>query len=407
MTGMWFGFVLLALLACLFLVWPLVRRHSLTLRLEAQQHARQLANIDIYKQKLAQLEKDYQDGLVDEEDYPASKKEIEDLLLDDAGDLSGQQWQPATRALAVGGSFFALALCLAASWWLYTQLGAAPGLQTYYSQQQLIEEGQQDFGNLLRRLEETLEEHPDDVEGWSLLARIYMDMGRMEDAAAALQELIRIQGPNPRLLAQQAQALYFADGNTLTARVQSLIDQARQIDPGEPAILSLLGMAAYQRQQWDEARGYWEEALKRAESSEARQSLREGINDTRQRLGLPLLAASGPSFQVQLSLSEEAQAQVDPQATVFVFARRPEGAGPPLAATRLRVADLPARVELTDALAMSANNNLSSADQVVIQARISLSGQPQAAAGDWQGSSQPLEVAGQREVVVEINQQLQ
>jgi cytochrome c-type biogenesis protein CcmH len=404
---MWIGMILLALMTGLFLIWPALRRPRLTERLMAQENARQLANIDIYKQKQAQLDQDLEEGRVTEADYATLKAEIEDLLLDDAGEEKHQSWQLPGKSIVVTATLIVLVVSLVSAGFLYTQVGYAPALQTYYSQQELIREGQRDFGSLLKRLEDTVQANPDDVEGWSLLARIYMDMGRLEDAAAAFTELLRIQGPNARLLAQKAQALYFADGNTLSSRVQQLVDEAMEIDPGEPAILSLLGMASYQKQEWDAARRYWERALKRAESANARESLREGVNDTRQRLGMEPLEEGGVSFDVKVSMSNAASLLVDPRATVFIFAQPQEGRGAPVAVTRLRVADLPATVHLSDRQAMSADNNLSSVDAVVIQARISNSGRPQAQEGDWEGQTGVLEVKGQQQVEVEINQQLQ
>lgn len=407
MTGMWIGMILLAVMTGLFLIWPLLRRHKLTEQLQAQQNARQLANIDIYKQKLAQLDQDLEEGQIEEADYPILKAEIEDLLLDDAGEETHRPWQLPGKKKVLAATLVVLVVSLASSWYLYTQVGYAPALKTYFSQQELIREGQQDFGSLLKRLEDTVRANPDDVEGWSLLARIYMDMGRLEEGAEAIAELLRIQGPSARLLAQKAQALYFADGNTLSPRVQELIDQAMNIDSGEPAILSLLGMASYQQQEWDDARRYWERALRRADSADARESLREGVNETRQRLGMEPLEEGGASFSVTVSMSNAASLLVDPRATVFVFAHPQEGQGAPVAVTRLRVSDLPATVYLSDQQAMSADNNLSSVEEVVIQARISNSGQPQAQEGDWQGQTDVLEVKGQQRVEVEINRQLQ
>ncbi|MDR9466723.1 c-type cytochrome biogenesis protein CcmI [Marinospirillum sp.] len=407
MTGMWIGMILLALMTGLFLIWPALRRPRLTERLVAQENARQLANIDIYKQKQAQLELDLEEGRITEADYATLKAEVEDLLLDDAGEEKHQGWQLPGKKVVAMATLAVLAVSLASAGFLYTQVGYAPALQTYYSQQELIREGQRDFGSLLKRLEDTVADNPDDVEGWSLLARIYMDMGRLEKAADAFTELLRLQGPNARLLAQKAQALYFADGNTLSSRVQQLVDEAMAIDPGEPAILSLLGMASYQQEEWDAARRYWERALRRAEGANARESLREGVNETRQRLGMEPLEEGGVGFNVEVSLSNAAKLLVDPRATVFVFAHPQEGRGAPVAVTRLRVSDLPATVYLSDQQAMSPDNNLSSVDAVVIQARISNSGRPQAQEGDWEGQTDVLQVQGQQQVEVEINQQLQ
>ena len=165
-------------------------------------------------------------------------------------------------------------------------------------------------------------------------------------------------------------------------------------------------MAAYQKQDWEAARGYWEAALPRAGSINADESLRDGIADVRQRLGMEPMAVGGPQFAVTISLSNAASLLADQRATVYVFAQPVGGAGAPLAATRVKVSDLPTTVMLSDEQAMMPQNNLSSAKQVVIQARIAMGGTPQAQEGDWQGQTQVLQVEGQQRVDLEINRQL-
>ena len=70
-----------------------------------------------------------------------------------------------------------------------------------------------------------------------------------------------------------------------------------------------------------------------------------------------------------------------PEDTLFVFARAPEGAGPPFAVVRAKVRELPLKFKLDDSMAMSPENKLSSAARVVVTARISKSGNVDAATG--------------------------
>ncbi|GLR63887.1 c-type cytochrome biogenesis protein CcmI [Marinospirillum insulare] len=406
MTSLWIGIFLLAALASLFLIWPLLRREKLTEALLAQQHARQIANITLYRQKLAQLELDLEEGRIEEDAFPEMKAEIEDLLLDDADIRQQKTWHTPNSFFRKAALVLVVAGVLGSSFMLYERIGGRLGLESWYAQQQLIEEGRKDFGSLLRKLEETVAANPDDTQGWSLLARVYLDLGQLEKGAQAIGEIIRIEGTSAMLLAQQAQALYFADGQRITERVEQLIDQALEVDPKDPATLSLLGMAAYQQQDWEAARVYWEAALPRASGIEADESLREGIADVRQRLNMEPLSLTGPQFIVNLSLSNAASLLADQRATIFVFAQPVGGAGAPLAATRIKVSDLPTTVRLSDQQAMMPQNNLSSVEQVVIQARIALGGTPQAQEGDWQGQTEVLKVDGQQRVNLEINQQL-
>lgn len=406
MTSLWIGIFLLSVLAALFLLLPLLRREKLTENLLAQQNARQVANITLYRQKITQLELDLEEGRVEEDTFLQMKAEIEDLLLDDAEIHQQKSWQTPSAFLKKSALVVVIGAVLGVSVLIYSRIGGHLGLESWYAQQALIEEGRQDFGSLLRKLEATVAANPDDLQGHSLLARVYLDLGELEKGAASIGEIIRLQGASAMLLAQQAQALYFADSNRLTERVQTLIDKALALDAKDPATLSLLGMAAYQQQDWEAARNYWEAALPRASGIEADESLRDGIADVRQRLGMPPLAVGGPQFAVTISLSNAASLLANKNATVFVFAQPVGGEGAPLAAVRLKVSELPKTIMLSDQQAMMPQNNLSSVEQVVIQARIAIGGTPQAQEGDWQGQTPVLEVDGQQRVELEINQQL-
>lgn len=118
---------------------------------------------------------------------------------------------------------------------------------------------------------------------------------------------------------------------------------------------------------------------------------------------------AGPTVRGTVSLSAALKAQAKPEDTVFVFARNAEG-GPgggrmPLAILRLQVKDLPAPFTLDDSLAMGPGMGLSSAQKVVVGARISRSGQAMPQPGDLEGLSAPVPV-GSQGVTVEISRAL-
>ena len=88
---------------------------------------------------------------------------------------------------------------------------------------------------------------------------------------------------------------------------------------------------------------------------------------------------------------------VDPAMRVFIFAREP-GSPMPVAVKRLRVADLPTQIELSDADTMMPTRKLSDLRHVEVVARASSSGSATPQKGDWEGRSTGV-VPGQEEVV--------
>jgi cytochrome c-type biogenesis protein CcmH len=91
-----------------------------------------------------------------------------------------------------------------------------------------------------------------------------------------------------------------------------------------------------------------------------------------------------------------------PSDAVFIVAKATEGQGPPLAAKRYTVADLPITFQLDDDASMIPGQGLSKAIDVVVTARISRSGNPLAQSGDLESAPQRAKV-GSSGLQLEIN----
>lgn len=102
--------------------------------------------------------------------------------------------------------------------------------------------------------------------------------------------------------------------------------------------------------------------------------------------------ASGPSFGVELDIDAALKEGLSGRETVFVVARAAAGPPTPLAVRRMTVADLPTRFGLSDGDAMVDGMNISTFPEIVITARVSMSGGVTAQPGDLQGESGPVSV---------------
>jgi cytochrome c-type biogenesis protein CcmH len=107
-----------------------------------------------------------------------------------------------------------------------------------------------------------------------------------------------------------------------------------------------------------------------------------------------------------VSLAPTLKAKADPQDTVFVFARAADGPRMPLAILRRQVKDLPLQFTLDDSMAMTPAAKLSSAQRVIVGARISKRGDATAQPGDLQGQSAPV-APGANGLKIEISQVVQ
>jgi cytochrome c-type biogenesis protein CcmH len=281
--------------------------------------------------------------------------------------------------------------------------------------------GNEQLDALVKQLQERLTQQPGDVEGWALLARSQMALGRYAEASAAYEKARALKPDDAGLLTDHADALGVLNGRTLEGEPARLLERALKIDPRHIKALVLAGTLEFQRGNYAAAQKRWEEVVKIGPAGDGLVELaREGATQAQarqQQAGAaparpgpgaaappaPVAAAGGVSGTVRLSAALKARAS--PDDTVFIFARAAEGApggGMPLAIMKKRVADLPAAFTLDDSQAMSPAARLSTAKQVVVTARISKSGQAMPQAGDLEGSSTAV-APGARDVVVEIS----
>ncbi|MFW6341024.1 MAG: c-type cytochrome biogenesis protein CcmI/CycH, partial [Wenzhouxiangella sp.] len=115
---------------------------------------------------------------------------------------------------------------------------------------------------------------------------------------------------------------------------------------------------------------------------------------------------AGPSFGVELDIDPGLAEGLSGSETVFVVARAASGPPTPLAVRRMTVADLPARIGLSDSDAMVDGMNLSTFPEIVITARVSMSGDVQARPGDLQGQSGAVSILEAPSTRISISERL-
>ena len=117
-------------------------------------------------------------------------------------------------------------------------------------------------------------------------------------------------------------------------------------------------------------------------------------------------SASGPTFGVELDIDPSLKQGLSGNETVFVVARAAAGPPTPLAVRRMTVNDLPARIGLSDGDAMVEGMNISTFPEIVITARVSMTGGVSAQPGDLQGDSGPVSVMDVPGTQVTISERL-
>lgn len=394
---------LLVLVALLFVVLPLWRRST-----ASNAVLRNAANLEIFRDQIAEMDADLQNGLLTAELYEQGKRELQSRLLDEVK-------EDQVAITAVRNPLKVLAISLAvllpiASVALYWKIGNVNSLSPQAAMATMSGSGTMRSAESLAALEEKVAKNPNDGESLLLLARSYGELERYTDAVKAYDKLTQSVTDEAWIWADYADALAMARGQSLSGPPTKLIEKALALDPNFPKALALAGSAAMERADYAAAVRYWEHLLKGlpADSEDAKmiesglQQAREFLAQSKGKKGAKAVqtmpepdarqsaAQSKERISGTVTLSAALKAKTSPTDTVFVLARAAQGPKMPLAVLRKQVKDLPLQFTLDDNMAMSPQMKLSNFDEVVVVVRVSKSGNAMPESGDLQGTSSTI-----------------
>ena len=268
-----------------------------------------------------------------------------------------------------------------------------------------------------------LKQHPDDADGWVLLGRSYLALERFPEAADAYAHANALIKDDANLLADYADVLAMTQNRTLAGRPAALVAQALAIDPKNRKALALAATVALEAHDIPKSLGYWKALAAELPpgSEEARQVAGFIAEITTQGAGMPpALTAAAPAATRQSAAPAAAvpapeaisgRVDIDPALaskvalndTVFIYARAAGGPRMPLAILRVGAKELPRDFTLDDSMGMGPGAKLSATPEVVIEARISKSGNAMPQPGDLFGRTTPVK-PGARGLRVNIDQ---
>jgi cytochrome c-type biogenesis protein CcmH len=244
--------------------------------------------------------------------------------------------------------------------------------------------------DMVGRLAARLRENPEDADGWKMLGRSYAVLGRFPEAVDAYSKAAARAPRDAQLLADFADALAMARGQSLQGEPEQLIRRALEIDPQNLKALALAGTVAFDRKDFTAAADTWQRMLPLVPpDSEDARSVRGNVEEARKLAGAGPVAKH-PGLRGTVRISPKFKEKFAPGDTVFIYARAAEGPAMPLAVLRRSARELPVDFALDDSLAMAPGMAISAHPRVVISARVSRSGNAKPEPGDLQGASKPV-----------------
>ena len=266
-------------------------------------------------------------------------------------------------------------------------------------------------------LEHRVAANPRDAQAWLALADARRSRRDYSGAATAYRKLIDLRAMSAQSWADYADTLGSLAGGSLTGEAGQAIDSALALDATNPKALWLKASQANEQHQYTEALGWWKKlrSVLPPDSADARlvdANIAEATSLAAQPPAAPGIAsgmaagAANAEVSGTVSLDKRFTDRVQADATLFIYAKAADSPGPPLAVLRTTVGTWPVNFHLDDSMAMVPSRRLSQFDRVVVEARISRSGQATPATGDLYVTSPVLRPAPGARLALVINREI-
>jgi cytochrome c-type biogenesis protein CcmH len=238
----WFGFAALTLVTLALLALPLLRR-------PVAAAARGEHDLAVYRDQLAEIERDLARGLLSPELAAAARLETKRRILAAAVDTEAQAGDApgrskiiaATLGLAVPGIAFGLYMQLGSP-----QLPDRPYAAVQAERLNLADEQTQRVLQMVQKLTTRLEQNPQDVPGWQMLGRSYTALGRTADAANAYRRAVAAGASDIETLSALGELITRENRGTVTAEARDLMVQVLRQNKTDPRARFYLGVERHQ-----------------------------------------------------------------------------------------------------------------------------------------------------------------
>ena len=422
MLVFWSLAALLLAVTLALLLRPLLRARHVAAAPDAD-----AAAISVYRDQKLALDAECADGVITAAERDAAVTELARRLGDEVATVRSAQTDQRGQRRAWFAAAALLLLIPSAAVVLYMRLGnpaaGEPAHAAATDGRNPHEIADTQIVAMVDSLAQRLKARPDDADGWALLARSYQALGRFPEAADAYAHADALIPDNAALLADYADVLAMAQGRKLAGKPAALAQRALAIDPNHRKALALAATAALEARDLDGALAYWRRLLAQfpQASDDAKQVtaiIAEIESAQREGKGVPVAGDSAPRREARALVTPPAAATIAGRVdispalatkvaltdTVFIFARAVDGPRVPLAVLRIAAKDLPKEFTLDDSMGMAPGAKLSGAAAVIVEARISRSGNALPQSGDFSGRSAPIKpgAAGVKVVIDQV-----
>jgi len=414
MILMWASFALLTLIALLFIIVPFLKKE----RIVTITHNANAQLISIYEQRLVELQADLDNQRIDSQNHSEAIIELKRRLLNELLPEKSLNSRGDNRIFALTGAAFLIALAGI----FYAMTGSQQQIAAWhdamdnladYGQRAVMQKGEPLTKNELQAfalaLRTKLSQSGDDEVAWMLLGRVALMLNEFDMAKQSFDKTLKINPDNMQALVSYSQVLLLEGSEENMTRAAGMLSKVLQAQPNNLDAISLLALIAFERKDWLQAKAAFEVLLASMDESDTRYAMiNQRISEIDLQIAQQNVATSGDqlaaqSIQVTVDIDSQLADKQPNNGILFVFAKAAKGSPMPLAVVKLTDYSFPITVELSDANAMMAGLNLSSASEIIISARISNDDSVMPSTGELEGHSQVLVSKEVRQVQLNID----
>ena len=233
------GLTCLAL--AILLVPLLLRRHTAA--------SRESYNLAVYRDQLAEIDRDAARGLLNPEQAEAARAEIGRRILA-LPPTSAAPSSMSSRSVAVGA--LAVIAVPFAAWLLYARLGAPALPDQPFAARTTAAKATAgiehiDLGEAVRKIAAHLKEHPEDLRGWLLLGRTELSLGHYAAAVDAYRHAADLSGHRADIMGDWGEAQVIAADGTVTPAAREAFEAALGDKESAPRSRYYLALAKSQQ----------------------------------------------------------------------------------------------------------------------------------------------------------------
>ncbi|AQP35712.1 c-type cytochrome biogenesis protein CcmI [Vibrio anguillarum] len=401
MTFFWLSTLILTFFGCVFIALPILKN-----RANNDAALRDELNKAIFKNRLAELHEETQEGLVDSEQELIA--DLKQSLLDDipARSVQGNSSHVSPMVVLIPSILLVVIL----SYGFYLKFGAASQVEQWQqvnanlpalSKKMMSPEGaalsDDEMNDLTLALRTRLHYQPQDATGWLLLGRIGLANRDIETSIGSMKKAYALDPKDADVKLGYAQALMLSQDELDQNQAREILTALVQQDYVDLRVFSLLAFDAFERQDYPAAMKYWRLMQQMIGPEDSRYEMLSRSIERAQSKMQPK-AIDGKMVPVTISLGDGVT--LEQNAVLIVSVHSSDGAPMPVAAARYPLTQFPIKVVLDDSNSMVQGRKLSDLAQLIVRVRLDTDGNVSTKQGDWFGESAPMSLGQPVEVVI-------